>query len=85
MDKRIELSGSEALYGFCGWLSTRKKKTILSSKSDCGLVIDLIDQFCKVQKLSSPRYGWDKRLIRMVEEAYIKAKNEQTKNSMGKP
>jgi len=25
------LTGSEAIFGFCAWLTTRKKKTVMSS------------------------------------------------------
>lgn len=53
-----ELTGSEAIYGFCGWLTGRKEKTTMSSSDDCAIIADLIDEFCKVNKLSDPRNNW---------------------------
>jgi hypothetical protein len=60
---RDELSGSEALYGFCGWLTTRDKPTTMSSHEECGHIADLIGTFCKTNDLSDPRDDWDKKLI----------------------
>ncbi len=58
-----ELSGSEALYGFCGWLTTRDEKTIMSAKDGAAIIAELVDEFCKTNSLTEPREGWDKRLI----------------------
>ena len=57
-----ELTPSEALYGFCGWLTSRKPKTVMSSKHDAAIIADLIDQFCKVNNLTEPQYGWSDKL-----------------------
>ena len=57
-----ELSGSEALYGFCGWLTTRKERTVMSSKDNCSPIADLIKEFCETNKLKEPRQNWDKYL-----------------------
>lgn len=58
-----KLIASEALYGFCGWLTTRKEKTIMSSKNDSAPIAALVSQFCDENKLMKPREGWDKNLI----------------------
>ncbi len=60
MDK---LTASEAVYGFCGWLTTREEKTIMSSADDAAPIASLIDQFCRKNKLKEPREGWDNNLI----------------------
>lgn len=57
-----ELSGSEALYGFCGWLTTRKEITKMGSKNNCAPIADLVNKFCKTNKLTDPRKNWDKYL-----------------------
>ena len=57
-----ELSGSEALFGFAGWLTTRKEKTIMSATTECGSICDLIMSFCGVNKLKEPRKYWHKEL-----------------------
>ena len=57
-----ELSGSEAIYAFCGWLSGRKEKTVMSSTSDCAGIADLIDEFCTSQQLPEPNLDWHKLL-----------------------
>jgi len=57
-----ELTASEALFGFCGWLTTRKIVTKMSSKNNAAIIADLIKQFCKKYNLSDPRNGWEKKL-----------------------
>ena len=57
-----ELSGSEALFGFCGWLTTRKQKTVMGSKYDCAPIVKSIAEFCKFNNLAEPRRGWEKNL-----------------------
>ncbi len=57
------LTASEALFGFCGWLTSRKEKTIMSSSDDCTPVIELIKQFCDENKLEGPKEGWENNLI----------------------
>ena len=54
------LSASEALYGFGGWLTTRKEPTTMSSKHEAGPIAELIDIFCETNKLEEPRENWDK-------------------------
>ena len=58
-----KLTASEAVYGFCGWLTTRKEQTIMSAKDNCVLICDLIKQFCEENKLGKPRDGWNNNLI----------------------
>ena len=54
----MEMSASEALFGFCAWLTTRKEKTVMSSSDDCAPICDLVAEFCKTNKLAEPRGGW---------------------------
>ena len=58
-----KLTAAEAVYGFCGWLTTREVKTIMSASDDAAPIATLIDQFCKENKLQDPRDGWDNNLI----------------------
>lgn len=55
MDK---LSGSEAVYGFMGWLTSTADLW-----SDCALAAQLVDQFCKANSLEPPGEGWPKHLV----------------------
>jgi len=57
-----KLTGSEAIFGFCGWLTTRKEKTIMSTSDDAAPIVELISKFCKENKLSDPRENWEKNL-----------------------
>ena len=57
MNKKV-LSGSEALYGFCGWLTTREKRTVMSNTDECGGIADLIKIFCETNNLPGPRGEW---------------------------
>ena len=58
-----KLTASEAIFGFCGWLTTQEEKTIMSASDDCAPVIGRIKQFCEINKLPEPRDGWEKNLI----------------------
>jgi hypothetical protein len=62
-----KLSGSEAVYGFAGWLTSRKDKTIMSSSDDASVIADLVDEFNKKQELEEPREHWEEDLIPMDE------------------
>jgi len=57
-----EMTGSEALFGFCGWLTTRDEKTVMSASDDAACIADLIKKFCDTNKLTEPRSEWDKLL-----------------------
>ncbi len=56
------LTASEAIYGFCGWLTLRAEKTVMSAIDDCAPIVDLIKQFCDENKLEEPREHWVKNL-----------------------
>ena len=58
-----KLIASEALYGFCAWLTTREEITVMSSRHDSAPIATLVSQFCDKNKLVKPREGWDKNLI----------------------
>ena len=57
-----ELSASEALYGFAGWLTTRDTAVTFSAKHDAALAADLVNAFVGANGLESPRDGWEKQL-----------------------
>ncbi len=63
MTEHRKMSASEALFGFCGWLTSRKEQVIMSASDDCGLIAGLVDRFCKENKLPEPRDGWSRNLI----------------------
>lgn len=60
--KLNELSGSEALFGFCGWLTTRDQKTVMSAKDNAGDIVQKIGKFMKANKMENPKDGWEKAL-----------------------
>jgi len=57
------LNSKEAIYGFCGWLTSRSKKTTMSSKDDCGCIPDLIEKFCEINHLPEITDDWPDNLI----------------------
>ncbi len=65
MDK---LTASEALYGFCGWLTTRDEKTIMSASDDAAPIPVLIEKFCKFNELKEPRSNWHNMLTHPKED-----------------
>lgn len=58
-----QLSASEALYGFIGWLTTRKASITLSETHNAVEAADLVKKFCSVNQLEDPRDNWPSRLI----------------------
>jgi hypothetical protein len=58
-----KLSASEALYGFCGWLTSRKIETRMSASNDSAIIAELIAEFCKINNLKKPKDKWEKNLI----------------------
>lgn len=57
-----EMTASEALFGFCAWLTSQNVPVVMSSSHECGSIAGLISTFCKENKLSEPREDWDRRL-----------------------
>jgi hypothetical protein len=57
------LSASEAIYGFCAWLTTRDEETVMGASSDAAPAAQRIAEFCKKNNLPDPRDGWEKALI----------------------
>ena len=55
MPKIKELTPAEAIYAFCGWLTTRKIATQMSSSNNCSPVVERIKEFCEVQGFVPPR------------------------------
>ena len=57
-----ELSGSEALYGFAGWMTGREEPVTMSSKDDAALVARLVADFIDANELEDPKGNWHKEL-----------------------
>lgn len=71
----MQLSGSEAVYGFAAWLTTADEFEFVSRNSAFGPTQDsapwaeLVDRFCKTNRLREPRERWDRLLIHPVAKA----------------
>ncbi len=57
-----QLSGSEAVMGFLGWLTTRDITTVIGRDTLGGEAIELWEQFCDANGLSKPRESWHELL-----------------------
>ena len=58
-----EMNAAEALYGFMGWLTTRERVTPeFSLRHEAGEAARLVEEFCKKNKLTEPRDGWQHNL-----------------------
>jgi len=55
MTELKDLSAFDALYLFCGWLTTRKEKTIMSSSDDCANIARLIKEFCDKHNINEEK------------------------------
>jgi hypothetical protein len=69
-----EISASEALYGFCGWLTTRDEPVTMSAKHNAAIVAELVDEYIQKQKLKEPKDHWEKQL---KEELIGRANNRE--------
>ncbi len=54
----MQLSGSEAVYGFAAWLTCRDEPVKASARHDAAVWAELVDEFCKVNRLVKPRKMW---------------------------
>lgn len=63
-----KLTASEAIYGFCGWLTTRKEITVMSSHHDAAPIVELIKIFCEVHNLEDPKDNFADNLIPIKEK-----------------
>jgi len=61
-EKSDKLIASEAIYGFCSWLTTCKERTVMGSSSDCAPIAEKIKEFCEVNNFEVPREDWAKNL-----------------------
>lgn len=52
--KKNKITATDALYGFCAWLTTREKSVTFSSKHNAGTIADLINTFIKANNLPDP-------------------------------
>ena len=50
-----KLTASEALFGFCAWLTSRKERTIMSSSDDTTPVTELLNRFCEIHELDNAK------------------------------
>ena len=55
MDEKI--TASEALFGFMDWITARQEVLTISAAHDASVVADLVDRWCKVNNIHSPREG----------------------------
>lgn len=58
-----QLEGSEILYGFCAWLTSRKEITVMSVNDDAACISDLIDRFCEANGIDDPKAEWKENLL----------------------
>lgn len=64
----LELKGSEAVFGFLGWLTTRDEVTIFSKSHEASVGASLAGKFCDVNKLPEPREDWTNNLTHPKEK-----------------
>lgn len=70
---------SETLYIFCGWLTTRKEKTIMSSSDNAAPIAELIKEFCDHYRLPEPRKGWEQKIVPIKNKKQIVLKKRKAR------
>jgi hypothetical protein len=59
----MEISASEALYGFMGWLTSLEQPVTFSGHHCASTGADLVDEYCKMNNLTEPREGWHLNIV----------------------
>ena len=62
-DNMDKLTASEALFGFMGWLTTLETPVTFSSRHNAAAAAELVDEFCKANKLTEPCDDWELDLV----------------------
>lgn len=57
-----ELTGSEAVYGFVAWLTTRLEAVTFGASHNCSVAAELVNEFCEANNLEQPREDWTRYL-----------------------
>jgi len=52
------LKGSEAIYGFVGWLTSRDEEVTFSARHNASKAAELAAEFIKTNKLGDLRQDW---------------------------
>lgn len=76
MEDFNELTASEALFGFAGWLTVLKETNTAGGDHDCSIWGELVNQFCKANKLKNPREDWSTHLIHPSGEIAVAGRNK---------
>lgn len=58
MAKKLDVSPSEALYGFVDWLNSRCDQVTLSQHNDPTDMHRLLTRFCELNNWEASRIGW---------------------------
>lgn len=56
------LNPTEAIYGFCAWLTTRAEITTMSHAHDCAVISELVGKFAKENDLPNFSTAWPDNL-----------------------
>lgn len=57
-----EMSASEALFAFMGWLTSRPQRQTFSAVDDASPAVELIGMFIEHHRLTAPREDWTSRV-----------------------
>lgn len=64
-----QISASEALYAFTGWLTTRDRAIMMSAHHNAGAVAEILAVFLQVQGIPAPGNNWDHKFTSMADVA----------------
>lgn len=64
-----QISASEALYSFIGWLTTRDRAIMMSAHHNSAAVAEILAIFLQVQGIPAPADNWQHKFITMADVA----------------
>lgn len=67
-----EMSASEALYSFFGWLTTQDQVVKIGSTVNATVICDLLAEFIQKNKLAEPSNDWRNKNIEVPEHTNVK-------------
>ena len=57
-----EISASDAVYGFCAWLTGQEEVTEFGAHKDCAVIVERVKQFLEVNNLDEPSDSYPENL-----------------------
>lgn len=59
---QTEINATEAVYGFAAWLTSSRKRIVMSSRHNAAPALEAVVEFCNTNKLPPLADGWEQKV-----------------------